>query len=104
MDPLSMTATIIAVLQITAQVYESYLRSFNKFKSRCDEYGVFPIVLLVLFFPNALVVMAKVEQYVIPGQDHEVTAFMKSYTSSFNMVGVAVSLYKQQMLLHSFKI
>jgi len=94
---------IISSLEHYQQTFDSYLRSVKKFKFRCEEYGVLPSVFLQLFFPSALDVMEKVEKYVIPGQDHEVIAFMKSYTSSFNMIGVAVGLYASQMFFNHSK-
>jgi hypothetical protein len=93
---------IIGSTEHRHQTFASYLRSVNKFKSRCKEYGVFSSVFLQLFFPSALYVMEKVEKYVILGQDHEAIAFMKSYTSSFNMIGVAVGLDASQMFFQSF--
>ena len=36
--------------------------------------------------------MRKVEEHVFHAEDKDVVAFMKSYTSSFNMIGVAVVL------------
>lgn len=47
---------------------------------------------LYLFFNDSLDVMVKVEQYVLGADDAQVIAFLNSYTSSFNMIGVAVGL------------
>jgi hypothetical protein len=82
---------LISGLSHFADTYGFVKLGFRSFLSRCREYGIFLAIVLQVIFPDALRVMAKVEQYVILGQDQEAIAFMKSYTSSFNMIGVAVS-------------
>lgn len=84
---------LISGLERYNQAFGSYKRSAQAFKTLCEEHGILYSVILRVFFSNALNIMNKVEWYVVPGQDHEVIAFMKSYTSSFNMIGVAVILY-----------
>ena len=66
---------------------------------RCKDYGVFIAVLLEIVFPEALRVMSTVERYALKAEDKEVIAFMKTYTSSFNMIGVAVSIPHSLYLL-----
>lgn len=42
-------------------------------------------------FPDAPRIMKRVERYILHADDQQVVAFMKQYTSSFNMTGIAVS-------------
>lgn len=73
-------------------------KALKAFLGRRAEYRTFVAVMLQIFFPNALNVMERVQRYVILGEDQHVLAFMKAYTSSFNMTGVAVSSIK----IHTF--
>ncbi|KAF2799527.1 hypothetical protein K505DRAFT_370952 [Melanomma pulvis-pyrius CBS 109.77] len=86
---------LISGLESYNQAFRSYKRSAQAFKTLCEEHGILYSVILRVFFSNALYVMNKVERYVVPAQDHEVIAFMKSYTSSFNMIGVAGAIIAQ---------
>ena len=74
------------------QVLRSVSWLTEVFHSLRHEYGILPTAILGALFPDALSVMAKVEENVILGRDDEVLAFMSAYTSSFNMIGIAVSL------------
>ena len=50
-------------------------------------------VILRMFFPGSNGVMEKVERRVLQADDKEVITFMDSYTSSFGLTGVAVSIH-----------
>jgi len=63
---------------------------YRTFKARVSEYGVFVTILLYIVFSDALSVMDRVEHYVLHVDDAEVVAFLQSYISGFNMIGVAV--------------
>ncbi|KAF2813285.1 uncharacterized protein BDZ99DRAFT_253159 [Mytilinidion resinicola] len=63
--------------------------------ARDDEYGLLMSWTLRLFFRDALDVMTRVERYVLRAEDQHVIAFMKSYTASFNMIGVAGAIIAQ---------
>ncbi|KAF2714421.1 hypothetical protein K504DRAFT_486341 [Pleomassaria siparia CBS 279.74] len=86
---------LIASVQHRSTTHGTVKALLPTFKVRCKEYGIFPTLTLYLYFPKALDIMAKVEKHVIPGQDREVMTFMKSYTSSFNMIGVAGAIIAQ---------
>ena len=57
------------------------------------EYGVATTVILITVFQDALALMERVEIHVLKDDTaQEVVTFMVSLTTSFNMIGVAVSL------------
>jgi hypothetical protein len=58
-------------------------------KSRED--GFVLSVLLYTVFTDASSIMQSVEDYVFHAEDTQVIAFLDSYTTSFNMIGVAIS-------------
>jgi hypothetical protein len=114
MDPLSLLGFVARTTSLffrARQNYGRYLAFFErqdpKYVENLREYGTLLTWTLYFVFPNALSVMDRVERYVLRENDpRKVTAFLESYTSSFNMVGVAVSTVnelKQLMSLTSFR-
>jgi hypothetical protein len=67
----------------------------QKYLHRIRENGFLTTLLLTVLFPDALSVMDRVEHFVLHTDDRRVVGFLKSYTSSFNMVGVAVRVSLQ---------
>ncbi|KAI0100913.1 hypothetical protein GGR51DRAFT_531374 [Nemania sp. FL0031] len=77
--------------EVLVNLHESYLRS----KKLGAEHGVLVRFFLTFFFPDAAFVMDRVERYMLDTDDQHVIAFLESYTSSFNMIGVAVAIIAQ---------
>jgi len=74
-----------------ADFRSAYAPPVTDFVERVREDGLFMTILLRTVLTDALSVMERVERYVVYADDAHALAFMKSYTSSFNMIGVAVS-------------
>ena len=70
---------------------DAYAHPTVKFAEIIREYGLVTTFFLYTLLPDALFVMDRVERYVLHVEDSLVLAFMNSYSSSFNMIGVAVS-------------
>ncbi|KAF2684102.1 hypothetical protein K458DRAFT_443093 [Lentithecium fluviatile CBS 122367] len=68
---------------------EINVESKDVYWARVSKYGFFTTQVLQTAFPIALAVMDRVERYVLHVDDKQVVAFLKSYTSSFNMIGIA---------------
>jgi hypothetical protein len=100
MSGIETVGLILGVLPILISGLESYQDALRyvkpiKIPSRKvnrlhDEYGLLMPWVLTFFFRDALNVMAIVERYVLRAEDQQVEDFIKSYTSSFSMIGVAV--------------
>jgi hypothetical protein len=54
------------------------------------ENGVYVAWFLRAIFPDAVSVIGRVERYVLNAHDQAVVDFMRPYTSSFSMIGIAV--------------
>jgi hypothetical protein len=75
-------------------VYRRFFRRFTRSAARRkNEYGTLNVWLMILLFPDALRVMDRIEKNVLGacGGDKQIVSFLQSYTTSFNMIGVAVS-------------
>ncbi|KAF2736185.1 hypothetical protein EJ04DRAFT_551426 [Polyplosphaeria fusca] len=105
MSGIKITGLVLgAIATVTATVTQSVesltgLRSIirNAYRDRVaqfEEYGVAAFFLDTLF-PDAPRIMKKVERYILHADDQQVIAFMKQYTSSFNMTGVAGAIIAQ---------
>jgi hypothetical protein len=82
----------VAITALSAADFRSaYSPPVTSFYDRVREDGLLMTLLLRTVLTDALGVMDRVERYVIHADDAHVLAFMKSYTSSFNIIGVAVS-------------
>ncbi|KAH7384449.1 hypothetical protein BKA66DRAFT_569702 [Pyrenochaeta sp. MPI-SDFR-AT-0127] len=69
--------------------------SAKPFATQRKEGGLIVACLLHTIFTDALFVMDRVERYVLHASDQHVVAFMKSYNTSFNMIGVAGAITAQ---------
>lgn len=105
MSGLELAGAALGLISTTISVFEDLLRSrqpttfsdayanpWKTYRRRATEHGFVTVFLLYTIFPDALFVMDRVERYVLHVEDAMVLAWMKSYSSSFNMIGVAVSL------------
>jgi hypothetical protein len=71
------------------------VEKYAKVRARVAEYGLPVTLLLLIVFSDALRVMDRVEQHVLVVDDAQVVAFLDSYISGFNMIGVAGAIIAQ---------
>lgn len=71
--------------------FERLLKIRDEFRVGRSKYALLTSLWLRMCLPDALDVMHRIENYVLRASDEQVVAYMQSYTSSFNMIGVAVS-------------
>lgn len=69
---------------------QDYSSTINTLQSKAKEYGFVISFLLHTVLVDALLVINFVELYVLRVEDAQVITFMQPYSSSFNMIGVAV--------------
>jgi hypothetical protein len=95
MDVLSITASIISIIGLAVRLVEvqtTFHGGTRYFIARSREDGFILSFLLHTIFRDALAIMQIVENYVLHAEDQQVITFLDSYTTSFNMIGVAVRI------------
>jgi hypothetical protein len=88
-----LAANIIQIVRFTVRLVDvqtTLLGEARYFIARSREDGFILSFLLHTVFRDALAIMQIVEDYVLHAEDQQVVAFLDSYTTSFNMIGVAV--------------
>ena len=99
MSGIETAGLVLGALPLIISSLDKYSRFLNiiadkhaEYGPRINEHGLVVTFFLHTLFSDALFVIDRVERYVLHADDQDVIAFMKSYTSSFNMIGVAVSV------------
>lgn len=86
---------ITFILHIYVKEFKTWDQSFRsasrEYKTIAREHGHITALVLIFMFPDAFDVMKQVERHVLQVDDKLVLAFIRSYYSTFNMIGVAVS-------------
>ncbi|KAF2640477.1 hypothetical protein P280DRAFT_543199 [Massarina eburnea CBS 473.64] len=98
MSGIEAAGVVLGILPFMASARESEARistQIARFRAHIARNGIVMTFYLHILFPDALFVMERVERYVLTASDQEVVAFMKSYNSSFNMIGVAGAIIAQ---------
>ena len=87
-DPLSITSSIISLLQLIAQGFKYALDIQYDSLSRC--YGPFVALLVSTFLPDTAKQYERVERVVLQGKPEDALAFRQAVTDECNMTAVAV--------------
>ena len=92
MDPLSITASAIAAVQISLEVSKYFIDVSlpNQFSSLKRSYGPTIAVLVTLLLRDTATQYERVESVVLPGENDDVLAFRQAVTDECNMTAVAV--------------
>ena len=88
MDPLSITASVIAVLQATGDVLKYLYDIRYDSLSRC--YGPFVALLVSTFLPDTAKQYERVKRVILQGKPEDALAFRQAVTDECNMTAVAV--------------
>ncbi|KAJ8125615.1 hypothetical protein O1611_g8024 [Lasiodiplodia mahajangana] len=91
-DPLSIVGVFPSIAFSTTR---TVLTKYSQYRSQVEEHGYWVSFFLNTIFSDAAFVMDRVERYALDADDEHVIAFMGSYTSSFNMIGVAGAIMAQ---------
>lgn len=91
-DSLAVNTFLTTLILPLYQLHENSYKRYNKFKDTVEKYGILITLLLYFVFTDARFVMARVRVNLVHARDDQVVAFMESYTSGFNMIGVAVGI------------
>ena len=94
-DPIGFIGSLLGTISVATTSVQSARQYYRVIQSATTSPGLYgygkPMEwVLALLYPDAVEVMDKVDQHVLRGDDQTVVAFLKSYTASFNMIGVAV--------------
>ncbi|OAG07874.1 uncharacterized protein CC84DRAFT_1256840 [Paraphaeosphaeria sporulosa] len=90
----TVTATISQSVESLTGLKSIIRNAYRDRVAQFEEYGVAAFFLDTMF-PDAPRIMRRVERYILNADDQQVVAFMKQYTSSFNMTGVAGAIISQ---------
>jgi hypothetical protein len=102
------TGSIVGYASFAVNVFDYYVRGWGsttpfkawpwlvdsrrQFRHLSSEYGWFRAWLLLRWLTKALAVMERVEMYVLHARAEDSIAFKDSFSSSFNMIAVAVCM------------
>lgn len=90
MDRLSVAASTIALIQLTAHLFTELKSSENLVISRT--YGRTVSLVIITFFGHTATEYERISRVVLRGTDEEALRFSGSVTSECNMTAVAVSI------------
>ena len=93
MDPLSYTASLVAIASLSIQAYSALtVLYFEEYSTLRKTYGKNAAFVLSVVYRNTASEYARIEQVVLRGDDNEALLFRNSVATESNMTAVAVSV------------